>query len=61
MFRAAEVSVFEERDPALWWGDRFQGGLDIHDVPGVHLTMMNEPQVSALALALALCLAEASE
>ena len=61
LFRAAEVSVFEERDPALWWGDRFQGGLDIHDVPGAHLTLMNEPQVSALALALALCLAEASQ
>ncbi len=58
LFRAAEVSVFEERDPALWWGDCFQGGLDIHDVPGAHLTLMNEPQVSALALALALCLAE---
>ena len=61
LFRAAEVSVFEERDPALWWGDHFQGGLDIHDVPGAHLTLMNEPQVSALALALALCLAEASQ
>ncbi len=60
LFRAAEVSVFEERDPALWWGDHFQGGLDIHDVPGVHLTIMNEPQVSALAFALALRLAEAS-
>jgi len=60
LFRAAEVSVFEERDPALWWGDRFRGGLDIHDVPGVHLTMMNEPQVQALAPALAQCLAEAS-
>lgn len=61
LFRAAEVSVFEERDPALWWGDQFQGGLDIHDVPGVHLTMMNEPQVSALALALALCLGQAPQ
>ena len=61
LFRAAEVSIFEERDPALWWGDRFRGGLDIHDVPGVHLSMMNGPQVSALALALALCLAEASQ
>ncbi len=60
LFRAAEVSVFEERDPALWWGDHFQGGLDLHDVPGAHLTLMNEPQVSALALALALCLAKAS-
>ena len=61
LFRAAEVSVFEERDPALWWGDHFKGGLDIHDVPGAHLTIMNEPQVSALALALGLCLAEASQ
>ena len=60
LFRAAEVSVFENRDPVLWWGETFAGGLDIHDVPGVHLTMMNEPQVQALALALAQCLTEAS-
>ncbi len=61
LFRAAEVSVFEERDPALWWGEKFTGGLDIHDVPGVHLSIMNEPQVPALALALQLCLDEAAQ
>ena len=60
LFRAAEVSVFEERDPALWWGEAFAGGLEIHDVPGVHLSMMNEPQVSALALALQLSLDKAA-
>ena len=59
LFRAAEVSVFEERDPALWWGDAFTGGLEIHDVPGVHLSMMNEPQVPSLALALQLSLDKA--
>jgi thioesterase domain-containing protein/acyl carrier protein len=60
LFRAAEVSVFEERDPSLWWSDHFAGGLEIHDVPGAHLTMMNEPQVPALALALQLCLDKAA-
>ncbi len=60
LFRAAEVSVFEERDPALWWGESFTGGMQIHDVPGVHLSIMNDPQVSALALALQLCLDEAN-
>ncbi len=53
LFRASEVSVFEERDPLLWWGDRFEGGLEIFDVPGAHLSLMNEPQVEALAAALA--------
>jgi len=60
LFRAAEVSVFEERDSALWWGGAFAGGLEIHDVPGVHLSMMNEPQVSVLALALQLSLDKAA-
>ena len=60
LFRATEVSVFEERDPALWWGDRFSGGLDIHDIPSAHLSIMKEPLVQALAAALALCLDEAS-
>ena len=60
LFRAAEVSVFEQRDPSLWWGDNFAGGLEIHDVPGAHLTMMNEPQVPALAQALQLCLDQAA-
>ena len=61
LFRAAEVSVFEERDPALWWGEQFAGGLEIYDVPGVHLSIMNEPQVEALAVALQLCLDEAAQ
>jgi len=60
LFRAAEVSIFEERDPALWWGDAFAGGLEVHDVPGVHLSIMNEPQVQALALALQLSLDKAN-
>ena len=59
LFRAAEVSIFEERDPALWWGDAFAGGVEVHDVPGVHLSIMNEPQVPALALALQLSLDKA--
>ena len=59
LFRATEVSVFEERDPSLWWGGNFAGGLEIHDVPGAHLTMMNEPQVETLALTLTLCLDKA--
>ncbi|MGI4792363.1 MAG: amino acid adenylation domain-containing protein [Janthinobacterium lividum] len=59
LFRAAEVSVFEEQDPSLWWGDNFTGGLEIHDVPGAHLTLMNEPQVQTLALTLQQCLDEA--
>jgi len=60
LFRAAEVSVFEERDPVLWWGDKFAGGIEVHDVPGVHLSIMNEPQVPALALALQLSLDKAN-
>ena len=60
LFRAMEVSVFEERDPHLWWGETFTGGLEVHDVPGMHLTMMQEPLVQALAESLQSCLDQAA-
>jgi thioesterase domain-containing protein/acyl carrier protein len=49
LFRALEWNVFDNYDPTLWWGDTIAGGLEIHDVPGNHLTMLKEPGVRALA------------
>jgi amino acid adenylation domain-containing protein len=56
LFRAKKLSFFENYDPHLWWGDTFQGGLEIIDVPGDHFSMMKEPHVRALGEALQACL-----
>jgi hypothetical protein len=36
-------------DPLLGWGGMFRGGMEIHDVPGDHLTLMKDPYVRVLA------------
>lgn len=37
------------RDPALGWQALAGGGLEIHDVPGDHISMFEEPNVRTLA------------
>jgi len=36
-------------DPLLGWGEVAQGGLDVHDVPGSHMGILEEPNVRVLA------------
>jgi thioesterase domain-containing protein len=47
MGRRAEVGT--EIDPQYGWGDLAVGGLDIYDIPGDHLLMLQEPNVQVLA------------
>jgi len=47
MGRRAEVGT--EIDPQYGWGDLAVGGLDIYDIPGDHLLMLQEPHVQVLA------------
>jgi acyl transferase domain-containing protein/thioesterase domain-containing protein/acyl carrier protein len=51
LMRAADVgeSVGTRRDPALGWEAFAGGGLEIHDVPGGHLSIFEERNVRALA------------
>jgi len=55
LFRAAERPPGADADSTLGWARR---GLkiEVHEVPGNHLTMMREPNVSVLAERLAECL-----
>jgi thioesterase domain-containing protein len=48
-------------DPQLGWGSLVAGGLEIHDVPGLHLTMITEPCVQVLGEKLRACIDEALE
>ncbi len=49
LLRATELSVFENFEPTLWWGETFTQGLDIVDVPGAHLEILRPPHVPILA------------
>jgi thioesterase domain-containing protein len=44
-----------DRDPALGWG-RLSTRVEVYEVPGNHLMMMEQPHVRALAEALHACL-----
>jgi len=49
LFRSEE-SVAEARGrPDLGWGELAKGGVEIHDVPGDHISMLQEPNVQVLA------------
>jgi thioesterase domain-containing protein len=49
--RAADVreTVATRRNPTLGWETLAGGGLEIHDVPGGHISMFEEPNVRILA------------
>lgn len=46
-------------DPLFGWGDLVTGGLEIHYVPGSHLSLLKEPHVQVLAEKLKVCLKNA--
>jgi amino acid adenylation domain-containing protein len=58
LFRAGANRVQEQLGPDLGWGKWAGGGLDIYDVPGTHLTMLEEPNARVLAEKLTICLAK---
>jgi amino acid adenylation domain-containing protein len=49
-----------EYDPQYGWGDKIAGGIDMHYVPGSHLSMLEEPYVRVLAEKLQACLNKAA-
>jgi thioesterase domain-containing protein len=49
---ADEPYIARFSDPLLGWGPRASGGVDVVDIPGGHSSMLQEPNVDALADAL---------
>jgi thioesterase domain-containing protein len=47
------------RDPQYGWSKVTEAGLEIHDIPGNHGSMLKEPQVRSLAEKLRACLEQA--
>jgi thioesterase domain-containing protein len=63
LMRAADVqeTVGTRRNPTLGWETHAGGGLEIHDVPGGHISMFEEPNVRTLAETLKAILRRESE
>jgi aspartate racemase len=59
LFRAMEQSPGSHRDPFLGWSELVEGGVAIHEVPGLHGQIIEEPHVRVLAEKLKACLDEA--
>jgi aspartate racemase len=53
------VSVFRSFAEDLGWGKLITGALDVHQVPGDHTNMFEEPRVREVAERLKACLAKA--
>jgi thioesterase domain-containing protein len=49
VFRAAEVPAEAQQAPDLGWGRVSGERVDVHTVPGDHITMLAEPNVHELA------------
>jgi thioesterase domain-containing protein len=56
LFRAQDPDDGCEHAQDRGWGELAQGGLEIHDVPGFHESIFQEPYVEALAQQLQICL-----
>jgi oxalate---CoA ligase len=52
VFRAAEQPHDPSLPPDLGWGALAQGGVEVVEVPGDHLSMIHAPHVLALAASL---------
>jgi amino acid adenylation domain-containing protein len=56
LFRAMERASGLEADVFLGWDRLALGGMEVHEIPGTHVTMLKEPGVRVLAEALSRCL-----
>jgi thioesterase domain-containing protein/non-ribosomal peptide synthetase component F/acyl carrier protein len=61
LFRALDGHVTRDDDPTLGWGEVAEGGVEIHDIPGVHDLILQRPNVQALAGVLRAALDRARE
>ena len=48
LFRSEYQSLYVDRYPELGWRDLITGGIEIQDLPGNHITLMQEPNVRVM-------------
>jgi thioesterase domain-containing protein len=56
LLRASKQAVGFDDDPQLGWGELVAGGVEIHEIPGSHSQILEEPKVRLVAEKLKLCL-----
>jgi len=49
LFWCSEQPIRADQDWRLGWSEVAGGGLEVHGIPGRHLTMLTEPNISVLA------------
>jgi thioesterase domain-containing protein len=59
LFRATRLGGRFGKDATMGWGLLAAGGVEVHELPGEHLTLLRQPHVTALAAALERSLEEA--
>jgi len=59
LFRASIRPKSERFDHEMGWGKLARDGVEVHEVPGDHHTMIVEPNVQVLAASLSACLQKA--
>ncbi len=59
LFKASDRSLKDVENPTLGWDKVAASGVDIHQVPGNHYTLIRNPHVQVLAEQLRVCLDEA--
>jgi thioesterase domain-containing protein len=60
VFRIRRQPFWRVRDDSLGWRSRAAQGVEIHEVPGEHQTILSEPHVEVLARKLAECISHLS-
>jgi amino acid adenylation domain-containing protein len=61
LFRAINQKEIWYKDPVLGWAGLALGGIQVHDIPGDHISIVAEPNVRALAEKLRQCLSRARQ
>ncbi|GAA6615938.1 non-ribosomal peptide synthetase [Scytonema sp. NUACC26] len=56
LFKSSVQSGTTNRDSSLGWGQLALGGVEVHQIPGNHLTMLRKPHVKVLAEQLQVCI-----
>jgi thioesterase domain-containing protein len=56
LFRARDQALFGSDDPFLGWDNLTLGGVEVREIIGDHVSIVNEPYVANLATELATCL-----
>ena len=61
LFHSGVHPLLSSYDPTMGWGALAAGGVEVIEISGSHLSIMQEPRVQRLAERLSLCLAHAQQ